>query len=280
MHRRRVTSYINNLHPVHDKYLYPFVEEIITAAIPLWERTLAPLNPERDEEMVGRRLPYNDVEYSIDADEWPEEDGPRQEIGEDETNFEDRRQEWIEDYRDLVIPEPGTFSQPLARPPPYSLREGFKERGLQVIVKLANIHLTPENPLYNGGSWHVEGQLVCTHRAIRSLYELKRRPYRTSTSSQRLCTTTLAQTSPLLASPSDTKSTPTTMTSTMHKTIETGFLQSLAALTKGLVFKKLDLWRHEKGASSPSPMYSNTALIRSGWRTQPNQATERSLPSS
>ncbi|KIO24286.1 hypothetical protein M407DRAFT_77137 [Tulasnella calospora MUT 4182] len=28
---------------------------------------------------------------------------------------------------------------------------------VQVIVKLANIHLTPEKPEYPGGSWHVEG---------------------------------------------------------------------------------------------------------------------------
>lgn len=35
-----------------------------------------------------------------------------------------------------------------------------KEHGkLQVIVKLANIHLTPEKPSYGGGTWHVEGQL-------------------------------------------------------------------------------------------------------------------------
>jgi hypothetical protein len=27
-------------------------------------------------------------------------------------------------------------------------------------VKLANIELTPDKPEYDGGSWHVEGQLV------------------------------------------------------------------------------------------------------------------------
>ncbi|KAH7347336.1 hypothetical protein B0T11DRAFT_359664 [Plectosphaerella cucumerina] len=30
---------------------------------------------------------------------------------------------------------------------------------IQVIVKLANIHLTPEKPKYDGGSWHIEGQM-------------------------------------------------------------------------------------------------------------------------
>jgi hypothetical protein len=35
----------------------------------------------------------------------------------------------------------------------------LKGHKLQVIVKLANIVLTPKNPKYNGGSWHVEGML-------------------------------------------------------------------------------------------------------------------------
>jgi hypothetical protein len=30
-------------------------------------------------------------------------------------------------------------------------------RNLQVVVKMSNIHLTPEKPQYPGGSWHVEG---------------------------------------------------------------------------------------------------------------------------
>ena len=42
------------------------------------------------------------------------------------------------------------------------LEDGFrivdlKGRTLQCIVKLANIHLTPDKPTYPGGSWHVEG---------------------------------------------------------------------------------------------------------------------------
>ncbi|KAJ6438835.1 WD40 repeat 2 [Purpureocillium lavendulum] len=32
-------------------------------------------------------------------------------------------------------------------------------RRIQVIVKLASIHLTPEKPTYDGGAWHIEGQL-------------------------------------------------------------------------------------------------------------------------
>ena len=40
----------------------------------------------------------------------------------------------------------------------HSIQRSFKS--LQVIVKLANIHLTPEKPTYDGGAWHIEGQMV------------------------------------------------------------------------------------------------------------------------
>ena len=39
------------------------------------------------------------------------------------------------------------------------LERDFRDRGLQVIVKLASIELTPEKPHYAGGSWHLEGML-------------------------------------------------------------------------------------------------------------------------
>lgn len=35
---------------------------------------------------------------------------------------------------------------------------------LQLIVKLANIVLTPENPDYPGGKWHVEGAMSYVRR--------------------------------------------------------------------------------------------------------------------
>lgn len=41
----------------------------------------------------------------------------------------------------------------------YSFDVGTYFDELKVIVKLANIELTPENPTYKGGSWHVEGTI-------------------------------------------------------------------------------------------------------------------------
>ncbi|PYH30937.1 DUF4246 domain-containing protein [Aspergillus neoniger CBS 115656] len=44
---------------------------------------------------------------------------------------------------------------------PYTIRlqETFRSQGLQVIVNMENIELTPDNPDYGGTDWHMEGQL-------------------------------------------------------------------------------------------------------------------------
>jgi hypothetical protein len=39
------------------------------------------------------------------------------------------------------------------------LIDQYRESGLQVIVKMASIELTPEKPDFPAGSWHVEGQM-------------------------------------------------------------------------------------------------------------------------
>lgn len=39
---------------------------------------------------------------------------------------------------------------------PVCLEKDFRNQGLQVIVKLASVELTPEKPSYEGGSWHLE----------------------------------------------------------------------------------------------------------------------------
>jgi hypothetical protein len=49
------------------------------------------------------------------------------------------------------------------------LQESFREYGLQVIVKLASIELTLDNPRYLGWSWHVEG-MKNEHIVATSIY--------------------------------------------------------------------------------------------------------------
>ena len=198
----RITTYINNLHPVKEKSLYELIQKLIDASIPLWETTLAPLNdPDFGH---SRRIVYDCPCYDPDPGSLPETEGPQQGTDEDEDDYWDRRQEWIEDTRRVIRPEPEGPFMPVNEPAPLSLREKWGKRGLQVIVKLANIELTPEKPEYAGGSWHVEGQMVSPvdkyERGdhITSLY-------RTSTLWLPLFTTIHARTSPSPLFLSDTK---------------------------------------------------------------------------
>ncbi|KAF8960406.1 hypothetical protein BDZ97DRAFT_2077483 [Flammula alnicola] len=162
----KITSYINNLHPATEKPLYGLIEKLISASIPLWDLSLAPLQYPWYHE---RRIEYTECIYDPDPEAGPERDGPQRITGEDEGDFDDRRQSWIEDTRQVVRPEPEMPFAPLRSPPDFSLRDEYRKRGLQVIVKLANIELTPEKPDYNGGSWHVEGKLN-EHIVATSLY--------------------------------------------------------------------------------------------------------------
>lgn len=170
-------SYINNLHPHKHQKLYSIIESIIAKAIPLWNMTLSPLR----EDLINnsQRIDYRSVDLDVDPEEIDEEDKPQQESGETEDEYYDRVGEWEDEIRTYLQPEPyGGFNPPnvFSDPdkagyyydydfnkempkPGFDIRRDYTDRGLQVIIKLANIHLTPENSEYEGGSWHVEGQL-------------------------------------------------------------------------------------------------------------------------
>ncbi|KFY53172.1 hypothetical protein V496_07845 [Pseudogymnoascus sp. VKM F-4515 (FW-2607)] len=125
-----ITSYINNLHPTEHAKLYPIIEEIIAcSSSPTWPPT---------------RITYSDVSYRR------------------ETPTNGRRFTAAE----VVQPEPQKYTP--WEPPSVNLRLDYWG-SLQVIVKLANIELTPEKPEYEGGSWHVEGQLN-EHICAKALY--------------------------------------------------------------------------------------------------------------
>ncbi|KIM39109.1 hypothetical protein M413DRAFT_447453 [Hebeloma cylindrosporum] len=163
----KITSYINNLHPAQEKPLYDLVAKLITSSIPLWNLSLAPLADPGFRH--GHRIEYGSAEYDPDPENGPETDGPQQEPGEDDDDYWDRRGVWYEETRQVVLPEPSDPFSPLPEPAKFDLKARYAERGLQVIVKLANIELTPEKPEYEGGSWHVEGQMN-EHIVATSLY--------------------------------------------------------------------------------------------------------------
>ncbi|RXW19965.1 hypothetical protein EST38_g5885 [Candolleomyces aberdarensis] len=154
----KIVTYINNLHPKHHKELYGLMEDLIQAAIPLWNLTLV-----RAADLLvktPKRIHYDDCSYDPDPASWPEADQVQQEDGEDDHTFLWRKSEWIRNTRVPEQPEPSEFDpNVIERDTRPSLMEKYGGLPLQVIVKLANIELTPEKPEYEGGMWHVEGKL-------------------------------------------------------------------------------------------------------------------------
>lgn len=86
--------------------------------------------------------------------------------GEGPSGEEEEEDGWRE--KKVIQPEPKSFeAEQFFVHKPLNFRELYGQRGrpLQVIVKLANIELTPEKPRYNGWTWHVEGKQVSHGRA-------------------------------------------------------------------------------------------------------------------
>ncbi|KAJ7699664.1 hypothetical protein B0H17DRAFT_1328251 [Mycena rosella] len=152
-----VSSYINNLHLVMHKPLYCLIESVLTSFIPLFERVLSRVNGQ-DRDLYRDVTPGSGrimVEWMFGT--WS---GYTMKLcgilvpciwskGEVKRSLREKAPK--------VLPEActeytGELEKMLV---PYSLRG----KTIQCIVKLANIHLTPENPEYKGGSWHVEGMV-------------------------------------------------------------------------------------------------------------------------
>lgn len=145
-----ILSYINNVHPIKHKGLYDVVEKILTKTMPLWEQSLF------HGTFQDKRIQFTGVEYEDDDE--PEPEFPENEDA-DYDKYEERLSTWYES-RKIVLPEPGEFHIKKTLYEKMNFLKHFPEGNFQVIVKLANIELTPEKPKYEGGTWHIEGQLV------------------------------------------------------------------------------------------------------------------------
>jgi hypothetical protein len=165
----KVTSYINNLHPKKHKELYEVLERVIARTIPMWNTTL-------ESTQTRDKKPRID----LDGIPWLEQKAKKRLRGRSHASTStaypgsNEKESAHEEYnerreanRTLIPPEPDFHSTPGIRSSgnsghttiPIDLRKTFADHGLQVIVKLANIHLSPEKPSYDGGTWHIEGQL-------------------------------------------------------------------------------------------------------------------------
>ena len=147
-------SYINNLHPIKYKSLYDSISDIFNAAVPGLNCVLTRY---ASQEFVRIPVPRGSDAYTDEYHKEREEldailDREAEETGND-YDWE-RMEEFEKDklkYLCELIPE---WEQAPVFDKPIDLST-FEN--LKVIVKLANIELTPENPSYAGGSWHVEG---------------------------------------------------------------------------------------------------------------------------
>ena len=176
-----LVSSVNNLDPASPAgaALYPALSQTLTALLPLFEATLSeaasPAQPLHNNPWCTREhMPQ--VNYG-DFDSVPQhlQDGPwlrerekeghlsaykdaheRAGVPTEERAWEDLRYDGSSDYPldgPLALPATPPFAPPPARPASVALRG----RTLQVIVKLASIELTPAQPVYEGGQWHLEG---------------------------------------------------------------------------------------------------------------------------
>jgi hypothetical protein len=197
----QILSYINNAHPIRHRALYEVVEKILEQTIPIWEHSLI------WKRWSSERISFTKVEYEDDGStqpEYPEEENDDYDVYDE---YEERMSTWYKS-RKIIKPEPGEFKVKGEEDKP-SFVNDFAEGKIQVIVKLANIELTPEKPEYEGGSWHIEGQLVraCSFHSYPRKRDLFSDPFtsRTNVSPHQQSTTTIPKTLPQTPSHSATE---------------------------------------------------------------------------
>ncbi|MDF6022540.1 DUF4246 domain-containing protein [Streptomyces sp. JH34] len=146
-------SYVNNIHPERHHELATVLPDLFARMRPLLENVLTDLRHPRPLRIKADPFGWYDSEP-----EYPDKSSH----GDDEAYtealhaWEEAMDSWWETRRP-VVPDAPAFDP--AELPDDSARVDLRGRGLQVIVKLATIRLTPEKPEYPGGSWHVEGML-------------------------------------------------------------------------------------------------------------------------
>lgn len=104
-----------------------------------------------------------EVALVLEADPGNDTNGDDSDGDDDNDDYDDEEDdEYIEECfksKYIKVPEPGPY-EPRMRTTKDEDASGFRKTflhtNLQVIVKLANIHLTPDKPTYDGGSWHIE----------------------------------------------------------------------------------------------------------------------------
>lgn len=146
-------SYVNNVHPENHRELAAVLPDLFARMRPLFENVLTDLRRPRP-----LRIEADPYGWYDSKPEYPNRSAHGDDAAYQEARgaWEEAMDDWWEN-RSPVVPDAPAFTPPEV--PDASARVDLRGRGLQVIVKLATLHLTPEKPGYAGGSWHVEGML-------------------------------------------------------------------------------------------------------------------------
>ncbi|KAI1880576.1 hypothetical protein JX265_000816 [Neoarthrinium moseri] len=147
----KFTSYVNNLHPNEHRSIYSTLEKLVEKAIPMWNQCLAfpdDTNPRIRAGRVSSRFKLDHDANDDNEDNWTpiESEVAGIAVHSDE----------VDSLREPVQPQPLPFEN-IDYKPSLRLQEKFNSSGLQIIVKMASIELTPEKPTFPSGSWHLEG---------------------------------------------------------------------------------------------------------------------------
>ncbi|MFJ4559921.1 DUF4246 domain-containing protein [Streptomyces massasporeus] len=146
-------SYVNNVHPESHRELASVLPDLFARMRPLLENVLTDLRHPRPLRIQADPYGWYDSEPQYpDESSYSDDEAHREAV----RAWEVAQDEWWEKRRP-VIPDAPAFTPP--ERPDETARVDLRGRRLQVIVKLATIHLTPDKPEYAGGSWHVEGML-------------------------------------------------------------------------------------------------------------------------
>ncbi|MFB9390818.1 DUF4246 domain-containing protein [Streptomyces coeruleoprunus] len=146
-------SYVNNVHPGTHHELASVLPDLFARMRPLLENVLTDLRHPRPLRIEADPYGWYDSEPEFpDKSSYSDAEAHAEAV----RAWEAAQDDWW-DNRCPVIPDAPDFTPP-ELPDEYA-RVDLRGRRLQVIVKLATIHLTPDKPEYPGGSWHVEGML-------------------------------------------------------------------------------------------------------------------------
>ncbi|GAA4547754.1 hypothetical protein GCM10023097_30340 [Streptomyces collinus] len=146
-------SYVNNVHSERHHELAGVLPDLFARMLPLLENVLTDLRHPRPPRIEADPYGWYDSEPVYPDKGSYTDDGAYTEAL---RAWEAAQDDWWENRRP-VLPDAPVFTAP--ERPDASARVDLRGRRLQVIVKLATLHLTPDKPEYLGGSWHVEGML-------------------------------------------------------------------------------------------------------------------------